>query len=189
MNILLWKFCKGCETWKLKTEFHKNKNLKDSLNRLCKDCNKATANKWKKDHPDQVRKTREKYLEINSDLERERTRKWQQEHPDRVKTLNQRWYKEHPDWVREKHHKRRAKKKGNGGRFTAKEWRACKEFYGYTCLHCGRKEPEIQLTPDHVIALESGGRNSIDNIQPLCLSCNCSKKANHIDYRLIIFYG
>jgi 5-methylcytosine-specific restriction endonuclease McrA len=154
-----------------------------------KACNGAIANQWKRDNPDRVRAVREKYLETNLEAERERTRQWQQANPDRVKALNQKWYKEHPDWVREKHHERRALKNGNGGKFTAKQWRACKEFYGYTCLRCGHKEPEIKLTPDHVVPLKQGGCNSIDNIQPLCFSCNSSKKANHIDYRPVIFYG
>jgi 5-methylcytosine-specific restriction endonuclease McrA len=40
------------------------------------------------------------------------------------------------------------------------------------------------LTEDHVVPLSLGGSNDIDNIQPLCKSCNSSKRGRHIDYRL-----
>jgi 5-methylcytosine-specific restriction endonuclease McrA len=89
----------------------------------------------------------------------------------------------HPEKKQIRDHNRRARKKGNGGRFTVQEWQAMKEFYKYTCLCCGRKEPEIKLSPDHVLPLALGGRNSIENIQPLCLTCNHKKNVKHIDYR------
>ena len=70
-----------------------------------------------------------------------------------------------------------------GGAFTIREWKALKAHYSYACLCCGRKEPEIKLTADHVIPVSKGGTSNIDNIQPLCLSCNDSKGAKTLDYR------
>jgi 5-methylcytosine-specific restriction endonuclease McrA len=48
-------------------------------------------------------------------------------------------------------------------------------------LCCGR--PDVKLTQDHVVPLARGGSNLIDNIQPLCASCNSSKGTQTIDYR------
>jgi 5-methylcytosine-specific restriction endonuclease McrA len=67
--------------------------------------------------------------------------------------------------------------------FTENEWMDLCFGYNYTCLRCKRQEPEIMLTPDHVIPLARGGANTIDNIQPLCMHCNTSKNARTIDYR------
>lgn len=78
---------------------------------------------------------------------------------------------------------RRARLRAVGGSYTAAEWKSLKQTYNYTCLRCGRREPDICLTVDHVIPITMGGRNSIDNIQPLCFSCNCAKGPRIADYR------
>lgn len=66
----------------------------------------------------------------------------------------------------------RARRLGVVGKFSLKEWRALRERYNNCCAVCGEAQP---LGPDHVIPLSRGGTNTIDNIQPLCLSCNTKK--------------
>jgi 5-methylcytosine-specific restriction endonuclease McrA len=79
--------------------------------------------------------------------------------------------------------RRRARKLSALGNHTEAEWEELKTFYNYTCLSCGKSEPEIRLTRDHVLPLVLGGNDSIDNIQPLCARCNSKKSSKHIDYR------
>jgi 5-methylcytosine-specific restriction endonuclease McrA len=79
--------------------------------------------------------------------------------------------------------RRRVAERASGDRFTGAEWRALIEKYGGRCLCC--RQQVKKLTPDHVIPIAKGGANTIDNIQPLCQSCNCAKGAHHsTDYRL-----
>ncbi len=59
--------------------------------------------------------------------------------------------------------------------FTLQEWKKLKKKFNYTCKMCGKREPEIKLTKDHIIALNNKGNNTIQNIQPLCQSCNSKK--------------
>jgi len=75
---------------------------------------------------------------------------------------------------------RRIRMQRNGGRHTPQEWRDLCAQYGHVCLACGYKRP---LTKDHVIPVYLGGSDAIENIQPLCKSCNSRKHARHIDYR------
>ena len=78
---------------------------------------------------------------------------------------------------------REAKKKGNGGSHTLGEWETLKAQYNWTCLMCGKQEPEIKLTEDHIIPISRGGSNNIENIQPLCTSCNSRKHDKIISFR------
>lgn len=73
--------------------------------------------------------------------------------------------------------RRRAAEKNAEGSFTKHEWEILKEIFNWTCPMCLQKEPEIRLSIDHKIPLSLGGANYIDNIQPLCFSCNFSKRA------------
>lgn len=77
-------------------------------------------------------------------------------------------------------HTYRARRRENGGRFTLTEWQQLCAFYDHRCLCCGERKP---LSPDHVIPVSKGGPNTINNIQPLCETCNKSKSNKTIDYR------
>lgn len=65
------------------------------------------------------------------------------------------------------------------GTFTKEEWLDLCERYEFKCINCGAPEQHA----DHVIPLSKGGMNTIDNIQPLCKSCNSRKGVQTIDYR------
>ena len=71
----------------------------------------------------------------------------------------------------------RAREKGT---HTQTEFDELCEKYGGRCLACGKV---TKLTPDHIVPISQGGSDTIDNIQPLCGSCNESKGARTIDYR------
>lgn len=88
--------------------------------------------------------------------------------------------------------KRRALLKDGGGKFTALEWESKKKEYGFCCTFCKKTEIDLinetgmGLTVDHKIPITKWKEfirlnelqyecNNIENIQPLCRSCNCKK--------------
>lgn len=51
-------------------------------------------------------------------------------------------------------------------------WKKKLSILGHMCQHCGTTE---RIEMDHIIPLSKGGTNHIDNLQPLCRSCNSKK--------------
>ncbi|MFA6314995.1 MAG: NUMOD3 domain-containing DNA-binding protein [Candidatus Paceibacterota bacterium] len=80
------------------------------------------------------------------------------------------------------HRWRRMTTRNTEGSHTIQEWEELKKEFHYMCLCCKRIEPEIILTQDHIIPTIQGGTDYINNIQPLCRSCNSRKHAKHIDF-------
>lgn len=187
------KRCSKCGIWKLFLEFSKSKREKDGLNFWCKSC----INFWKKEHasrsiydPEYYKRNKEKRLEhtkrwqrSNREHVREKNRAYQHTHQAEVYKAIQRWRKANPEKRKEYGRNRYALEKGARGKVTAIQFQKLKEKYNFTCLCCGRKEPEIKITHDHVKPLAIGGENTIENSQPLCRSCNCRKGKKWIDYR------
>jgi len=54
-------------------------------------------------------------------------------------------------------------------------------LHGEKCLCCGSDE---YISLDHIIPISKGGKNKVDNLQPLCKYCNSKKGSNIIDYRI-----
>ena len=79
-------------------------------------------------------------------------------------------------------HRRRARLAEAEGSFSTKEWKALLAQYD-SCPGCNRPWGEIPVpkrrksvvTRDHIIPITKGGTNRIENIQPLCYSCNSRK--------------
>lgn len=74
----------------------------------------------------------------------------------------------------------KARKRGAEGSHTFGDWETLLAQYDHTCPACGEREPKIKLTRDHIVPLARGGSNNIENIQPLCRSCNSKKHAKVI---------
>jgi hypothetical protein len=74
----------------------------------------------------------------------------------------------------------RARKVGQFDELTTQDIDALIAFYDYSCLKCGLK-PATSV--DHVRPLVSGGTNTFDNLQLLCVNCNKGKQDREEDYR------
>src|SRR5207245_1844755 len=114
-------------------------------------------NTWRVNYAlDRNRKTR--YTKI---VEKRAAKAWRQTHKELA-----RWY------VQKRWLLKRA-----AGSFELAEWQLLKQWCDFKCLGCNKVEPVVRLTADHIVPVSKGGANHIDNIQPLCVVCNSTKRA------------
>lgn len=120
---------------------------------------------WKERNPDKARKATNNWVRLNPEKSKASSANWKKNNKDKVIRLGQ---------------IRRFRLLGNGGKYSLDEWVSLCNKFNNKCLCCGSSE---KLTVDHIIPLKLGGKNIIENIQPLCKSCNSKKGIKIIDYR------
>lgn len=159
---------------------------------------KARKKAYREANGDEVRRKNREYKELNRDfvrqqdaayrqknrqLIRERHKVWRDANPERWAEICRKWKQANRELVRAAGHRRRARLSESVENYTPEEWAALKAAVDYTCLMCGRQEPEIKLTVDHIVPVSKGGSNGIQNVQPLCRECNNIKHARLMDFR------
>jgi 5-methylcytosine-specific restriction endonuclease McrA len=87
---------------------------------------------------------------------------------------------QHPDPEGKKKKKRH--RRLETGQHSREGFELMKRMYDYTCPACGRREPDIKLTRDHIRPVTKGGTSYIENIQPLCEECNNNKQLQVVYY-------
>ena len=179
--------CKKCCSKRKKIYYKNNieKSLEDMRQYYLR--NKETALKrakaWYESNKDKRIVSSRKWREKNKDkyLEscRKATKKWMKNNPE----YRNKWRKENPLKSRQYDHNRRAILRNDKNKISADEWMAVLDFYEHKCLRCGKSDKEVDLHIDHVIPVSKSGKNVIENIQPLCKSCNSKKYTRVTDYR------
>jgi 5-methylcytosine-specific restriction endonuclease McrA len=67
------------------------------------------------------------------------------------------------------------------GTHTKEEWDEMIVFFDGHCVKCGSQENIIK---DHIKPIYQGGSDGINNLQPLCRTCNSAKGPENVDYRI-----
>jgi len=171
--------CTKCGILKTAQNTGKSSYSRDGLRECCKACrgpdNAAYMRQKRAADPARARK------QSRENMRRQRATA---EGAARARAANKRWRNRNPEKMQAHNKRVKAIRRSIPGAHTLAEWQALKAHYQYRCLRCGKYEPDIVLTEDHVIPVSKGGTNNIDNIQPLCLACNASKGNRHTtDYR------
>lgn len=207
------KVCNKCKQEKNESEFYKGERYKDGLRPICKKCFSIRSSRHYKENPNVAKRLKEKAVEwYKNNLDKHRNiarishkkyrekrkeyyKSYREEHKEYYRSYNKEyyynnkeyyqqkkkeWYKNNKDKVKETNEQRRARKNGLNGNVFETEWKELCSHYGNVCLRCGSSD---KLTQDHVVPLSKGGFHTIYNLQPLCRSCNSSKRDKTIDYR------
>lgn len=160
------KECLVNDGYWLEEEFVKRKDR--PFTGLCRKCNREIVKKFYRDNQDKHRVVRRR---VNK----------RSYHKNRDKRLAQKseYGKKNPE-KRKSWAKKRMENMGVVWELNPGEWAALLNRHGRKCLKCGSTK---DITKDHIIPLIDGGRHHIDNLQPLCRSCNSSKGRKTVDYR------
>lgn len=203
MNTPQVKTCTKCGETKQLEAYGSHRGRKDGLSSRCKVCTNSDAKRFREVNAERIserrrgrrqewRKARyaaikdhelsyyKNYRAANLEKQRERSRKWYHENKERAQRTHREWAQANPEKPRAREHRRRARLLNAEGSYTVEQWVALRAWFGDVCLACGSKE---DITIDHVVPLCKGGTNSIENLQPLCKSCNSRKRTLIKDYR------
>lgn len=177
------KACTKCKETKALDNFRKSKKGdRFGLHSWCIECMRQDRRDRYRANPERDRMFSDRWKQSNSDRVREYNRiAWQSIDRDALNERRRERRKSNPDLYRALEHNYRARKRNAEGVLTAAVIAEVFKLHGDSCLACGATE-NIQI--DHVVPLALGGTNLIDNLQPLCISCNSSKGARScVDYR------
>lgn len=182
--------------------FNKQKDKKDGLRVICKECSKTSYKDRYAKHKEEVLKKNKKYYEENKYEKLKSVAEYRKENKEKIKlymskhydenkeeTLNKakayykkekininkrnaQWKKENKEKVCVLYHKRKAKFHNLMATLNIEQWDNIKNHFNNKCAYCGK---ELDLTQDHFIPLSADGEYTSSNIIPACQSCNSSK--------------
>jgi 5-methylcytosine-specific restriction endonuclease McrA len=192
-----YKSCRVCNANNLLEHFSRYYKSSDGLNSRCRACakdyydsnranilaqkavynkaNRARQSKLRKiyyeKNQDRLRSEKRKHYLANGETIRAKNRAWAKSNREKMNSYYRQYAVDRPDVILKKRIKRRVRMMTNGVfQVTKKDLR---RLLGKPCVYCGADK---NMTLDHVIPIARGGRHSVGNLMPLCLSCNTSKQ-------------
>jgi len=135
---------------------------------------------WRANNRERSLEIQRRWRENNHEKAIEKTRRWKETNREHLRAYGLAWFHQHPGKSVEYCERRRARQESSGEKITAEEWQSVLRQFDGKCACCGSCN---DVSMDHVIPLSKGGRHAIENIQPLCRSCNSKKRTKEVDYR------
>lgn len=151
------KQCTKCNACKMPYEFYKRKNGKDGLSSVCSECDRKKQAKHR---------SSDSYREFNR-------KRMKNEYGAAFKKWAQNDRKNNPLKYQVMDQNSRAREQGIVGTITTQDWMDVLRENRNRCAACLSRDKKLCI--DHVIPVYFDGKNTRENIQPLCRSCNSKK--------------
>jgi 5-methylcytosine-specific restriction endonuclease McrA len=133
----------------------------------------------RKEHPEIHRAAVRSWRERNPERSVTQAREWNIANRERYNANMRGWRAKNKDKVAEQNRNIKAKRrKAERLTVTKKDWNKLVAYYRGCCAYCGAKE---KMTMEHIVPISRGGRHSIGNLLPVCMTCNVKK-----NYRFIV---
>lgn len=154
---------------------HTGRSLRSLRTKICLECGRVNAQKYRRQHPDKADASVKRYREKNPEVQERSIRKRRASGQSAQAT--RRWRRNHPEYKAihaERERLRRFKKRASRlVSYTPEQVRGRFAQFDNCCAYCGCRH---NLTVDHFIPIASGGADCLGNIVPACFSCNSSKQ-------------
>jgi hypothetical protein len=153
---------------------------------------RAAHKRWVEKHPDGPAQATRRWYRKDPKHGQQCVRRYEKKHPEQKKVSDAKYYQRHkaehneqgkrwavnnPEAYRasrnQRNHSRRARLAQAEGKWFFAEFQALCEASDNRCYYCQKQVDK--LTADHMTPLARGGSNWIENIVPVCGSCNSSK--------------
>jgi len=165
------KSCITCKSVKPFVSFYKRESSKDGFRNECISCHKARLRKAYLQDANRIKEKSRLWKAENPDKRLINNRRWLAQNPEKMAESRKDWDDRHPEYKAVKKHRRRARMQDV--EIQSISDRFIKNLYASSCVYCGAVE---RIEADHIIPISRGGAHCENNLQPLCKSCNSSKK-------------
>jgi 5-methylcytosine-specific restriction endonuclease McrA len=127
------------------------------------------------ENPEKQREATRRWREKNPGHSVEKAREWNVANRERYNANMKAWRANNKDKVAQANRNTKAlRRKAERCVVTAKDWSRLIDRHRGCCAYCGVKE---KLTVEHVVPISRGGRHSIGNLLPVCMTCNVTKNS------------
>lgn len=188
------KRCSKCGNEKTIECFAAHRTTRDRLRPECKACHNLAATQWQRANKEKVAARDKRYKERNRDKLNARRREYYAKAHSKVRATMNAWVEKNREKVRQKtrqwQHENKEKylaimRMVNAGRRFAEVTKAnkpkiieqLKVNQKGKCAACRCVLERFHI--DHIMPIKRGGTNDPDNLQLLCVTCNCRKKDRH----------
>lgn len=169
-----FKTCTRCGASCDPREFPRDKQKRDGLSSICRDCNRAKSLAWAQKNTEQNRARAAAWKAANPDKARQAGAEWRAKNAERKRAKDAKRRRENPELVRLQSSARRARQRAAGGHVSRDIVRKLYALQKGKCPCCaaplGR---DFHL--DHIVPLVDGGSHDDGNLQLLTGPCNLRK--------------
>ena len=138
---------------------------------------------WRRVNPEKYEAYQRAYQSANRHRTIARAIEWRKNNAARASARAKRWRQANPHLLIIKEHRRRARIKCVGGDLSTNIRTRLMELQQCKCAACRASLKDVTPHLDHIMPISKGGKNTDDNVQLLCPTCNLTKSAKHpIDF-------
>lgn len=149
----------------------------------CMECARLSSKLWNKEHPDIIRVRLTNWSLENPERRAEHQRKAARVHYAKNTVYYalkmRRQQLANPALFQRNNMNYQLRKKNVGGVLSKDIWNTLYKKQTGLCVYCKVDLMSVKTAIDHIKPIKLGGTNTDNNVQLLCVSCNCKKGAKY----------